>query len=590
MNSPEAPHELASAAERFAEHLRDHPEAASSHPAALAEEFGLPETFVRSVVFQLRAPPSGDSPLRIALQDTWRKFRAMVGAGVQLFVDVTNQPMAFLIATTVVLNVAFLVLGLFGEGFRFDSFGKGIQLQLAQVGGVTLLVGALVHVTVYARAGRSGLALRGTSAVVAISAIPIAISVGRYASPSDPNRAFYVLTLVCSLALGFVYGIGALLASVIGGAYSMRRDETELDALGRSELLDRLMQVRERLTEWDGKPGSRRALAKSRLKWFRQNWLPGAVVLALGFGLLNVGVISGFYQGHPVENTPVTGARILVSFSFSILSTAVLILVGLLAGTIRRGIVASLVALVVMTAVEFLPTGTFGPAIAWRSVQGANFLIQILFTAILGGLAGLGARIEEHARRMRLAQDNDPASNVAEWVRIQWRLTPKRQSVCVLVVDAKASALMKSQADPLVAEWSFRAYQQFIETTCKRWSGAVHDTTGDGAVVAFPTPNDAFAAARAIQSEIGHFNKSTNRLAMPFRLRIGLHVGVIQGELDEVEFTEVIDIAAHVERVSPVGGIALTKPVAESLESEALASLRDLVDGYEVFVALNPTG
>lgn len=148
---------------------------------------------------------------------------------------------------------------------------------------------------------------------------------------------------------------------------------------------------------------------------------------------------------------------------------------------------------------------------------------------------------------------------------------------------------MKADADPLEAEWTFRAYQKFIEDLSARFGGRVHSTAGDGAVVYFDDCTRAFCAARTIQTEVGDFNLNVSRLKAPFRLRIGLHCGTVAGELEKVEFTEVIDIAAHVESHSQVGGILVTDPVATHLEGEALAELKETIDGYKVYMALNPT-
>jgi class 3 adenylate cyclase len=214
----------------------------------------------------------------------------------------------------------------------------------------------------------------------------------------------------------------------------------------------------------------------------------------------------------------------------------------------------------------------------------------MVLALLIGTFAGLGARIEERAAHESRLQEDDPVALIANWIRIQWQLSPHRKNVCVMVVDTKASSQMKAESDPLVAEWSFREYQKFIESISGRWGGSVHATSGDGAVVAFQSPNEAFAAARAIQREIDPFNRNVNRLRSPFRLRIGLHVGYLQGDIDDVEFTEVIDIAAHIEATSPVGGIAMSKAVADALAGEGLAQIKDSIDGHDVFFALNPTG
>jgi class 3 adenylate cyclase len=85
------------------------------------------------------------------------------------------------------------------------------------------------------------------------------------------------------------------------------------------------------------------------------------------------------------------------------------------------------------------------------------------------------------------------------------------------------------------------------------------------------------------------FNTITNRLPSSFRVRIGIHTGHVSAQLAEVPFSELIDIAAHVEKEAPVGGIAVTQSVADSLGDERVTALKEPVDGINVYLVLNPT-
>ena len=108
-------------------------------------------------------------------------------------------------------------------------------------------------------------------------------------------------------------------------------------------------------------------------------------------------------------------------------------------------------------------------------------------------------------------------------------------------------------------------------------------------MAAFDDAQAAFLAARTIQSRVADFNAHVSRLKDPFRLRIGIHCGEVSGNLDEVEFTAVLDIAAHVEAASQVGGIAVTESVVDQLEGHRFVELPDPIDDQRVFVAMNPT-
>lgn len=186
-------------------------------------------------------------------------------------------------------------------------------------------------------------------------------------------------------------------------------------------------------------------------------------------------------------------------------------------------------------------------------------------------------------------RESDSATLLAELVRLELKLNVHSQDVCVLVVDVAKSTEMKANADPFQVEFSFREYQAFVARICEKAGGKQLSTAGDGAIYSFASCESAFQAAREIQTEISFFNEHVNRMASKFRLRVGLHMGPISGDPRDVQYTEVIDIAAHIEEAAPVRGILLSQTVAACLPNEALIPLREPVDGFEVFLAYNPT-
>jgi class 3 adenylate cyclase len=223
---------------------------------------------------------------------------------------------------------------------------------------------------------------------------------------------------------------------------------------------------------------------------------------------------------------------------------------------------------------------------------GTYLFGEALELVILSGvsLAGfLGLVVQNRAAKELSLQRNDQATLLAEMVRIQWKLSNEAAAVCVLVVDAAKSSEMKASADPLAVEYVFREYQEWIENICRAREGRVHSTAGDGAVVAFNTCGLALSAAKRIQTELFQFNKDVNRLQHPFKLRIGLHTGEIIGDINEVQFTEVIDIAAHIESACPIGGIAVTDDVVARLPDEQFENLGVSVDGHSVYLVANPS-
>jgi len=147
---------------------------------------------------------------------------------------------------------------------------------------------------------------------------------------------------------------------------------------------------------------------------------------------------------------------------------------------------------------------------------------------------------------------------------------------------------MKVNEDPLLVEWSFREYLQLVERVTAYSGGTILSTAGDGAILTFNSCTDALRAGKAIHAELSRFNVRSNRLSKPFQVRVGIHTGKVSAELNEVQFNEVIDVAAHVEAAAPAGGIAVTKDVAEKLPDERMAEVMERVDGQQVYFVLNP--
>jgi class 3 adenylate cyclase len=239
-------------------------------------------------------------------------------------------------------------------------------------------------------------------------------------------------------------------------------------------------------------------------------------------------------------------------------------------------------------AVELIPVYYFGPTYFQYLIDSGLLLEGLTRTLMVAIVVGVGAHIDKRARVRQKLKEHDPAFVVAEIIEIQWRLNPVAGSSCVVVVDVAGSTRMKTDADPLAVEYSFRAFHDFLTKIGARRGGTVVSTAGDAAVLTFQSCPEALYFAKEVQTDIERFNAQTNRLESPFRLRIGVHTGNVSAQLSDVPFNEVIDIAAHVEKEAPVGGIAITQPVADVLQDERVAELKEQVDGQHVYVVLNP--
>lgn len=173
-------------------------------------------------------------------------------------------------------------------------------------------------------------------------------------------------------------------------------------------------------------------------------------------------------------------------------------------------------------------------------------------------------------------------------VELQDTLRSGEQSITFLSLDIVGSTRMKEQADPLAIEFTFNEYHSFVERLCKKYGGRIHSTAGDGIICAFDNPSSAFGAAKNIQAELIELNSLRNKIGKPIILRAGIHSGTVMApdatDVTTVNFAHVIDVAAHIQKACPPGGIAVSETSAMGLQGgfQAVGSERSQVMSTEV--------
>jgi class 3 adenylate cyclase/uncharacterized membrane protein (UPF0136 family) len=197
----------------------------------------------------------------------------------------------------------------------------------------------------------------------------------------------------------------------------------------------------------------------------------------------------------------------------------------------------------------------------------------LLIPAVLGGaLAGLV--IQKVVGRMHGSFGiKDPQQERQELLRqlvqLQDKLRSGEQSMTFLSLDIVGSTKMKAQADPLSVEFTFTEYHRFVETVTKKYGGRVHSTAGDGVTCAFQHPQQAFGAARNVQSGIVELNTFRNKIGTPIVLRAGIHTGSVNAPTPEdiktLNFAHVIDVASHLQHACPPGGIVVSESAVKLL-------------------------
>jgi len=571
------------------DHLRTNPAEASRPADELAVRFGLSAGFVESVVENASVNSAAVDPiLRKKVSFDFAR-RGLDWAG-RTMLRAFSKPILFVAIT----NILCVLVIMGTDRLIPDStkLGQYVPVDaLAILSEFLLLV--LAQLACYFHLRTPKAALQGSVVIWAMGSLGVAASIMlSQGIKSMGERALYAA--LSSMGILFVtmgYLCAGVIASVLGGWAHARRQERREASMSRQELLERYFELQERLSKGSTQKQVGNWLEKSpTAKFFRRSPMAISVIGTILLSLTGALVMRSLPMRAAQEAQTSVPALIGMVVSFILICGRAILHVG--AGLFARSIGHALLVSAAMCAgsfaMSFLPIRqAVDDPFSFSQISGT--VLQLVVGGMVSGFAALGAELQRKAAREESLDNNDGATLLAEMLRIQWRLADRTNSTCILVVDAAKSSQMKANADPLIVEYSFREYQDWIAKICVKFEGKVHSTAGDGAVVAFPSCDNAFLAARRIQTDVARFNANVNRLEMPFRLRIGLHVGQVAGAVDDVQFTEVIDIAAHIESVATVGGIAVSEPVTLGLPQYDFLPLAREVDGQRVYLALSPT-
>jgi class 3 adenylate cyclase len=575
------------------EFLRAHPYKLDHSVPELAKRFALDEEFVADVLDTLRGSPN-KLPTKESVFKALRVTAQMIGSYLSnLYDEFTERPLVA-IPITIILTIAVMLLlrSLSQVGLLpvpADEVRPTLENSAALLG-VALL---LLHTFIYFRHGMLRYALYGTGVTLVLSTVTL-LYLGSNISKEvlesvAPGQSHVALLLGVGFVITVFYFAFSVIVCLGGGYWHTSQADRKQRNLSRQELIDRLFYLQAWIRAQSQVSKIRRP--QSLAAHLRTTpWLPiYAIAVGLAVGAATV-LVRGMQAG-PAMEPEVADAQMpgLVRIVYQTLTAVAFVSLGYFAGGLRRAFVAMVLVYAGTLVAELIPLSYFGPAYFDYLRDSGKLLTGLVNTLTVALIVGVGAHIDRRARVRQKLQEHDPAYVLAEIVEIQWRLNPRAASSCVVFVDVAGSTRMKADADPLAVEYSFRAFHGFVAGITSKRGGSVLSTAGDGAVLTFASCAEALYAAKEIQTRMDEFNTITNRLPSSFRVRVGIHTGQVSAQLAEVPFNELIDIAAHVEKEAPVGGIAVTQSVAESLGDERVAALKEPVDGLNVYLVLNPT-
>lgn len=556
---------------RLATYLRENPDAFSLDPELLATRASVSVATVHRALSSTRQPSRESGPNRtdrprlrcpLFLRNAW--------------IAATNSPAMFVLWTS---------LGAIVLGWLINREGARPIANLALVAVV-----AALHGLCYYRHGSWKVVLKGSAGFYGILVL-LSIITAMEAVPDMPvdNLAVFRIGQFITIAIAFAFGLAVyvmagLAFAVLGGYVKVRHQDRRLENLDRQQLIERLFEVQERLAsisdqgEEAVRPSYRiplvAAVAEAPFVW--------ALLLGAGLNTANVFIqaASGHAPNNFVEASPAEFVAIFAVFACTLVSQT---FIAFVTPRVMQSILVSLCYTLAGVPAMLLPVGGWG--FEWyMSNWQQNILWAFSFAFILGVIGGFGGLVEQRHSYNAKLHDNDVDTLLSALFEIQKRLQPDAQEITVMVVDAAQSSLMKAAADPFVAEWSFREYQRFLDQIATRHRGSVFSTAGDGATLTFEVPQDALDAGLEIQEQIQWFNQEVNKLNRDFRLRIGIHCGKVTGDIEQVQYTEVIDIAAHLESECPVGECVISESLLRHLPDLEVQPLDCPVDDLRAYI------
>ena len=117
---------------------------------------------------------------------------------------------------------------------------------------------------------------------------------------------------------------------------------------------------------------------------------------------------------------------------------------------------------------------------------------------------------------------------------------------------------------------SFERFRGYLGARIQEHSGRVLNSNGDEIMAFFDHAPDAVSCARALLLGMRDWNARENLLESEFRVRIGVHTGRSAVDLASgVAYSPVLDVAGHLQKNAPVGGVLISATTHAELGDEA---------------------
>jgi class 3 adenylate cyclase len=135
-------------------------------------------------------------------------------------------------------------------------------------------------------------------------------------------------------------------------------------------------------------------------------------------------------------------------------------------------------------------------------------------------------------------------------------MSMERKQAAVMIVDTAGFGQLLSTDEEATVRRMLRLRAETIVPTVVSHLGQIINFTGDGALMVFDDPSQAFECALSIQTAVNRAEAGIERRRR-FRMRIGLDYGSVLATNSGVEGLHVV-IASRLEALAPQGGICFS--------------------------------
>ena len=150
----------------------------------------------------------------------------------------------------------------------------------------------------------------------------------------------------------------------------------------------------------------------------------------------------------------------------------------------------------------------------------------------------------------------------------------ERRLTTILAADIAGYSRLMAADEEGVVERLHSLRKSIIDPALAEHGGRVVKTMGDGLLVEFASPVEAVRAALVVQKAVNS-GEATRPEDDRMQFRTGVHFGDVLVDGDDL-LGDVVNVAARLETLSPVGGVCVSRSVREMIGGKVEADLTDL--------------